>query len=216
MKLEQFDLDRRAIDYIYEVLTNSASTLAKYFLDEHNLEKGKVFTILPKTVSNKEIYQFTVGRKLPIPKDKIKIIKIGKQTLKVEPIPTTKNWLARWLYDLLKIHSNSIIIFDGIAKPNHPWLSKRHSHVMIYRQEVYHFLSSNMKLNIALIKHTINEADTFPTRGFFVLSDQVQLQKWQGDWVKISTDDLKSLAKQTRKVIVGAYDFESYLIWEKD
>lgn len=67
MKLKKFELDQRAINYVYNVLLTNGSILSKYILNKYNLEQGRIFTILPDTVIEDELYQFTIGGKLPVP-----------------------------------------------------------------------------------------------------------------------------------------------------
>jgi len=216
MKLKRFNLDQRAINYVYDVLSTEGLTLSKYILNKHNLEQGRIFTILPSTVSEDELYQFTIGGKLPVPEDKVQIINLKGQIVRIEPLLNTDDWLIRWLYNCIRNFSNLIAIFEGDFKPSYLRITKLRSRLMIYRNEVYHFFTAtDIKPKSNLIKYTINEAATFPLRGFLISIDQSNLQKWQGNLIKINKNDIKLLALNVKKIIVGAYDFESYLIWEK-
>ncbi|MFA0761391.1 MAG: hypothetical protein HZLCBSQH_001499 [Candidatus Fervidibacterota bacterium] len=216
MKLKKFELDQRAINYVYNVLLTKGSTLSKYILSRYNLEQGRIFTILPDTVIEDELYQFTTGGKLSVPQDKIQIIKIKGQTIRIEPLPNISDWLINWLYDYIKNYPNVIAIFENNVRPTYPCVAKFRSRLMIYRNEIYHFLTFwDIKHRYNLIKYTIKEADFFPLRGFLISIEQTTLQKWQRNKVKITNSDIKLLAQNVEKIIVGAYDFESYLIWEK-
>jgi hypothetical protein len=216
MKLKKFELDQRAINYIYNVLLTKGSTLSKYILAKYNLEQGRIFTILPNTVNEDELYQFTIGGKLPVPKDKIQIINLKKQIIRIEPLPTTEDWLISWLYDYIKNYTNLIAIFEDVVKPTYSCVAKFRSHLMIYQHEVYHFFTTvDIKSKPNLIKYTLKEADHFPLRGFVISIDQFNLRKWRAKIVKITRNDIKLLAQNVTNIIVGAYDFESYLIWEK-
>lgn len=215
MKLTKFELDQRAINYVYNILLTKGLTLSKYILNKHNLEQGRIFTILPRTVNEDELYQFSTGGKLLIPKDKIRIVNLKGQIIRIEPLPDTSDWLIRWLYNGIKNNPNLIAIFEGDFKPIYSYIDKLHSHLMIYRQEIYHFFTAaDIKSKPNLIKYTLKEAAPFPLRGFLVSINQCKLQKWQGKLIKITINDIKLLVQNIEKIIVGAYDFESYLIWE--
>jgi len=210
MKLVTRKLDSRAIDYIRDTLLEEGNTLSKLFISNQQLSLGNVFTIVPQNTSEEALYRFNYSI---MPPGKKWRVKVGKQYVIVEEVQTTDNWLIHWLYNQLKVNPNLIAIFevDVIFESSHCLTS-----LMTYRREVYYYVIGGKDVKVKSIKCAISMASPFPTIGFVVSLNQDLLSTYKKEKeVKIKKKDLELFSQNIKIAIIGAYDFESFIIWER-
>jgi hypothetical protein len=210
----EINLGSEGKNYLRNCL-REGKTFAKYLFQTHNIEEGTVTTFLPGYVSEEEAKKFGEG-------------KLGKKG-RADLFASGKRFEAKanmdfWLIDNIQKFFNSdgeqfCIFENALARPLDTWLSRAKSIFFTCDQEVYHFLwnySDKEK-----IVQTLKEATyAFPP----LIAGLISLKKNDGATIstdrwktlkKISPDDLAILAENTKKIIVGAYDGEGYVIWSK-
>jgi len=210
MKLVTRKLDSRAIDYIRDTLLEEGNTLSKLFISNQQLSLGNVFTIVPQNTSEEALYHFNYGI---MPPGKKRRVKVGKQYVIVEKVQTTDDWLIHWLYNQLKVNPNLIAIFEGdvIFESSHCLTS-----LMTYRREVYYYVIGGKDVKVKSIKCALSMAKPFPIIGFVVSLNQDLLSAYKKEKeVKIKKKDLELFSQNIKIAIIGAYDFESFIIWER-
>jgi len=210
MKLVTRKLDSRAIDYIRDTLLEEGNTLSKLFISNQQLSLGNVFTIVPQNTSEESLYHFNYSI---MPPGKKRKVKLGKQYVIVEEVQTTRDWLIHWLYNQLKVSPNLITIFEGdFVFESSQCLTS----LMTYRREVYYYVIGGKDVKVKSIKCAINMGKAFPKIGFVVSLNQDLLSTYKKEKkVKIKKKDLELFSQNIKIAIVGAYDFESFIIWER-
>lgn len=193
-------LGHEAIQYIKDCLKDG-KTLSNLLLDICYLDNGQVFTYLPSYLEEKDIKQFKVGGK------------IQKGFLE-EGNSETDLWLFSEIRSFLTVNNNKICIFEhALARPNDPWISLKKPLFFTYTDEVYIFLSSAVAES-KKIEHAVRAAVAYlfigvmtsvPYEPCFLRSGKV-----------VTYEKLKALAEKTERIIVGAYDYEGYIIWSKE
>jgi len=210
MKLITRKLDSRAIDYIRDTLLEIGNTLSQLFISNQQLSLSNVFTIVPQNTSKEALYHFNYSI---MPPGKRRRVKVGKQYVIVEEVQITKDWLIHWLYNQLKVNPNLITIFEGnVIFESSQCLTS----LMTYRWEVYYYVISGKDVKVKSIKCSINMGKSFPIIGFVFSLNQYLLSTYKKEKkFKIKKKGLELFSQNIRITIVGTYDFESFIIWER-
>lgn len=237
---KEFLLEKEVLQYIKNTLTKGF-TLAKLLVQNIDFSNGKTITYLPKYVTKESAHQFEVGGKIKINKSKIihvslkedsslkqpgltdNLIDVAKfvgkfhktSSVRIEPVPNTDSWLISIISDFIKTHSDGICIFENaLAQANDPWLLKRKTDILTFRNEVYHFLLSKKSLK-QNIQNLIRETKVaYPSLiGIMATLNTETIKLNNGE--EIEVDILRQIIQKTEKIIIGAYDGEGYIIWEK-
>jgi len=210
----ELHLGPEAVSYIRDCLANG-KTLARYLLQRPDLESGTVTTFLPSDVSEEAATQFKWGGKLK--RDPATFVyrtePDGSRT-RWEPVPNTDPWLISILQEFLRGGPERVCVFENSsAAPEHPWLLSSGMQTLIFESEVYHFLSSRDLENEEKILTTIEGTKSWLFYGTMTsLSEPPDLPLEGGT---VDDEVLKTFAQRAEKIVVGAYDGESYLIWSK-
>lgn len=234
-KFKEISLGQEAIDYIKDILAHG-HTLGNLLFQNIDFSSGQIITYVPYNVSKESIQEFEKGGKIKVDKkdahnislndtssleksdlsaDLINATKFVGQfhktsNVRVLPVPNTDFWLIPKIQNFIEIQS--ICIFENaLSQPSDPWLSKRKTKILLLHNEIYHFMTLQNSSKEE-IQNIINETRTSypPLIGVMATTD-VKIN--DGD--KIDLDLLKLIVQKTEKIIIGAYDGEGYLIWEK-
>lgn len=213
----EINLGPEAISYIRDCLANG-KTLATYLLERLDLENGSVTTFLPPDVSKEAASQFKWGGKLyRDPETFVYHTEPDGSTTRWEPVPNTDPWLVSILQEFLRGGTERVCVFENeVALPGDPWLSLPRWDILqtvIFGNEVYHLLSNRDAENEERILSTIRGARSWLFIGAMTsLSQASDLPLEAG---RLDGEALKMFAQRAEKIVVGAYDGESYLIWSK-
>jgi hypothetical protein len=177
------------------------------------LEQGRITTYLPRGVVPHSLDDFAAGGKLPTPPtSEWKGFQSRGETLLMIPVPTTDSWLVAKIKEyLLEARDRVCILEDALKRPGDAVLGKLSTRYAIHDDEVYHLLFHEDAEEQRILE-TLRAARSVPT---FIGA----LSMWKGDPLEIklgalSTSQIKILAANTQKLLVGAYDGEGYLIWD--
>lgn len=202
-----------ATKYIYECLKDG-KTLSKYLLEKLDLKSGKITTFLPADISDEEAKQFTEGKlKEPPPQTHKHITAEDGTKWKMVPKLDMSFWLVTAIQTFLSNGEKRCCIFeDANAQPNDPYLASMKTRFLTFNKEVYHFLSWE-DLDAERILQTIRHAESWLFIG--AMTSIPKEKDFYLEVGKITSDELSALAERTEKIIIGAYDGEGYLIWNK-
>lgn len=190
---------REANEYIRACLARG-KTLSHYLLELCNLDNGSAVTYLPNDFDEIALNQFDIGGI------------IQKNTNLKKIMPETDLWLANRIHSFLTAGDSNICIFENaLAKPNDQWLALRNTQIFTFQDEVYHYLL-HRDTEKELIEKTIRDATTYLFIG--IMSCVKDITPFQQHANVITASELKFFAEKTKKIFVGAYDSEGYLIWE--
>jgi hypothetical protein len=212
MLVEQ-DLAPWAVEYVRQRLLHG-NTLAAAALDNLVLEEGKVTTCLPQGTVLKRLEDFRMGGKLPPPPpSEWRSTERGDETLLMIPIPNTDDWFVGKIREFLdKRRGRACIFEDALARVGDPVLQKVETKYATFGTEIYHLILDT-DAEPGYIEKVLRRAKGIPTFiGVFT--------EWQGDKpnknpIALSKENLQALAAKAHKLIVGAFDGESYVIWNR-
>lgn len=209
-------LDARSIEYIKECLIQG-KTFAEYLLRNFDLHNSKVITILSDDITYEEAHQFKYGGKHKnyIPKVEHYTDKNGK-TWRSRSVPDMDPLLTDIICSYLKEGDDRFCIFEEVnARPNDPCILRAvDRRIMIYDDEIYYFLTKD-----TTDKMIIEKAIKYSELAWLFIGAMTSYphqDKLVGNRVNITFDDLKLMADNVKTLIIGAYDGEGFLLWERN
>jgi len=212
--LVELELGPAALEYIRERLGHG-KTLARYLLEREDLASGSVITCLPPNVPVETLEDFGEGYKLKRDPATFRYrTEPDGSITRWEPVPNTDPWLVSVVQQFLRSGSGRVCILENSsALPSDPWLQSCHLPILIFDDEVYHFVSHKDAENEERVLETIRTARSWLFYGVMTL-----LPKSDAPSLEAGTIDgefLQACAQKAERVVVGAYDGESHLIWHR-
>ena len=192
-----------AVTYIQECL-NRGNQLSHHLLQEIDFKSGYISSYLPSSTSIEQAQQFYTGGKL---KSGDSFISNG---YKVESVPTFDTQLIETIQHHLQQNRENLCLFEDIlSKPSDPFLKRLNHPILVYQEQIY-FLLQDLEITSEKIAQVIN--NTTGARDFLCAFSSSHVDF--GNKRMITSDQIQKLAQNTKKVAVGAYDGEGYLIWQ--
>jgi hypothetical protein len=212
-RLVEQPLDSWAVEYVQQRLLHG-NALAAAALEVLPLEKGTVTTCLPQGTVLKRLEDFRTGGKLPTPpSSEWSSTERNDEILLMIPIPNTDDWLAAKVGEFLAEAEEHVCVFeDPLARVGDPVLRNMDTRYATFGGEIYHLILTSDS-DQAYIRKVLKRAKGIPTFiGVFTESRTNLAEKRP---LNFSTRDIQALAAQAKKLVVGAFDGESYLIWDR-
>lgn len=185
-------------------------TFSRCLLESLDLQSGDVITYLPQGASVVDAKDFESGGKLPQPPQSQ--WKRGEGAI-VIPTPTTRPHLVSLIDEYLSTSERVCILENATASRGDEWLKQTQVNVSFFGDEVYHLLIGSCPrptIDLAIRKgqslFTFVGALTSLPGGVLPLTI---------DRADLDLGALRSLAEQTERIFVGAYDGEGYVIWRR-
>lgn len=212
---QQVELDSRANVYIANYLKH-ASTLVRFVLDNYDLEQGTVFTYLPQglDVSVERLHQFDQSLQPPpvLSEETLRFDAAGNR-VHVVAVETLDHLVVPFIQDHLNADSRNLCIFEaGTRLSNTAGFGYvGDARVMEHGEEGYLILAADDASRPEHVLHTMQMTPAWQAAGILTsMCDSMQLPL---DRHEFTTVELEQLAAAATAIIVGAYDFESYLVW---
>lgn len=196
--------------YVEECL-RQGNTLSGRLLQHVDQYTGDVRTFVPSATTVDKLLDFHHGGVLPVPPEPQWQHAQGSVLV---PISNTDSCLAEVIEEFLGLAPGQICIFeDALAKVSDGNLSEYTSRIITFEDEVYHVLTPG-EANRTRILQTIGEAKSIPTFIGVLTSVSNHPTNLFAQTRALTWNELASLADRTEQIIVGAYDGESYLLWD--
>jgi hypothetical protein len=192
--LHEIELGDSALDYIKEELANG-DLVAKFLLQQIKFEQGVIRTHLPDDVNDKATLDFRDS----VAKD--------YQAMYTE----THKWVAGFITAYLSQQKNNIAVFETLGSPKDPFLQRRKPQYFSNQQNVYVYTAGN-SYDEQEISQILREARGYPCVGILTsLSNIKTISSEQ----TVSDDFIQKLVKETKHIIIGAFDEDGFLLWSK-
>ncbi|HEV2826949.1 MAG TPA: hypothetical protein VGW76_05050 [Pyrinomonadaceae bacterium] len=201
---KKIELGSEGVEYVKRQLT-LGHTLAKSLLASHDIGTGRVFTILPASTDDAAAKDFESGGKLP------SLFSPNDNDSNLEPVPNTDSYLVDQVRTFLHEGNDRACVFeDASAAPGDPYLRNIETRISTMNQEVYHLLCPADISNDKILK-TIRLARSWLFIGVMTYSSTDLCSGRE----PLTLQELTWLAQRAEKIVIGAYDGEGYLTWEK-
>lgn len=189
--MHKYDLGGDGVEYVHYVL-RAAKSLANEVLARQAIHEGRVTLLGPDGLDRRKLLQFRRG---------------GLLSLRA-----SREWLIATIMNGLAASSDrSCAVFENwLASSDDPWLVEARSKVFFFGGEVYHYCTGAD--DHAAVEAATAESDALP---FFwgMLSREPTTGLEPG--TRVGRETLEELAAEMSLLIVGAYDGEGYLLWNR-
>lgn len=203
-------LGDQAKDYFKERLDEKESlTLSKYSRDNIDLKKGEILTLSPNYLSPEKLNHFNWSILVHQP----------NWSAKNRDLPYKKAdfsaWLTKEIREFLSINGNNYCIMEAASDyPQKGIITRFPFKNVLYKGEPYYIL--DQKDSIETIKESIKYNTSYHPLGIGIFTSIVDLDKYINSQNIITSEEFFKVAlENTKKIYIDAYDWESYLIWEK-
>lgn len=193
----------RTFSYFKEIL-EGGNELSLEILQITNFNQGNFYTLLPQNADFSKIYNFYEGH----------ILNYGEQinNNKFEWVVNLDKKICDFIYNKIKESESLACVFEEVIRNKNDHLSDEITascSAFFTEKNVYYFLNSN-SLSYSLINSCISNANSI-WHFLCVLTDyQYNMKKKE-----IDLADIHNIVLGAHIIIVGAYDREGYVIWEK-
>ncbi len=189
-ELVEYPLDfSKALAYFEDNL-NETNRMSSALCKHVQFEKGTFYTILRHGITDDQLYGFKWGGVDGGSKDQIIDIMFNKAQSDI------------------RIH----YIFDDVNStytPSYDW--SLFSQVGVHYNDEVYYIVSGKTASKALLKEGLNASDAI-WHSLCVLSDGEYSKRQDRS---ITEFDITNFAKEAQMIVVGAYDGEGYICWEK-
>ena len=199
-----------AAAYIRDQLAGG-NTLARSLLENHDLAAGRIVTFAPPGVPRQEMEDFEEGGKFPAPGPDIHVTdKEGLRT-RIERVSfEAQAVLARAIRGFLQADERRVCVFEDFMERSVRMGLRRG--VLLFNDEIYLLCKAGHQTKT--IRETIWAAFSYVFHAAAIAPVAAGVS-WPLAPGKLSREELMALSNTAEMIIVGAYDGEGYLIWEK-
>jgi hypothetical protein len=199
-----------SFNYLRNQLRMGSKTLS-VSLDKLPLENGKLYSFVPKNVSEKALYDFENGGLYDLDENS----QILTNSSLLVPIPNgarpvVKNSIIEYLKSS---NENCCMMEEPSGQPSDPWVKKSNIEYVNIRDEMYYYFDSTNY-------NQDNLTEAFLTaEGYYFLCVLSALNKDDRDRLtsikEIGSQIIQNVVNNVSSFFVSAYDHEGYLMWEK-
>lgn len=198
-------------DLAWEFVKDSleqANTLSDELLKNVRFEHGLFYTFLPNHAEFKSIYNFKLGGIL---KQNLENIDSNESGYSV--IPTIRSELTEILVRIIKEDKDLTCIFDDInASSKEMFLNDVfHPYRWIYDEEIY-LIFNSLSISEDKVLYGMQQSQAF-WHSLCVLT-KINFESKSNR--NLSLADIQKVCLNIHLIIVGAYDGEGYVVWERD
>lgn len=209
-QLHKHELDfDPAREYVQNSL-DKANTLSSELLNLLNFKNGIFFTLLPNDANIERLYEFKAGGILPQNPIQEYVVAGEKATYSI--IPTIGDEVSELILKEIKSKEKLCCVFDDVlrspADKHH--MDLFHAHGLSYDNEVYYLLDKG-NISSELIMQCLRASNAF-WHSLCVLTEAT-ISGIRDK--RLSLEKVKEICLGTKLMMVGAYDAEGYVFWEK-
>ncbi len=199
-----YDIGEAAIAYMKKAMGDGLS-LSKQVLQALDLSRGHIYTMLPDGVDTDLIRDYSVGGFTCNYADRKNGV-VQVTTIDEHVITLIRSFLAK--------SGNPVCLFDAtLLELDFPTVRRIRTHA-IFQKEVYLYLGPGQNTLDQIGTIMYSSAGSYPPvlASLAVLSSEGVCILRSG---RLSLQFLRETAEATEHIIVGAFDGEGYLIWDK-
>jgi hypothetical protein len=214
----EIPLGKEAIEWVRKTLTEG-NTLSKYLLENINVDTGNVITFLPPEADIEKARTQFEWSVIPMsPRSEwvwLKETHNGKHPVAI-PVHRTVEPQVEIISKFLEADSNRLCVFeDMMMSPKDPVFFKETNVVWLFNEEIYHIVFSSEKHTFEQIRSAISHAASAWPHFVGTITAFPDLSQTRPFRKQLTNLELKTIAQNTQKLIIGAYDNDGYLIWSK-
>lgn len=205
--LIKHELDYEKTTAYFSDQLKDGNSLSQAILKDQKLKYGKFFTILPMNGKIDRLYEFSSGCIIPsLPTGIEKFHLLNKSDFQPGQIEVVS--VNRFIYDFLENNDDNFALIENVlGKITDKYISISGVDIVLIGEEVYYLLRENCSLE------QIKEACGKSQEAWHFLavlgSHKSEINE------TVLRDGFDSIIQDIRYLIVGAYDEEGYIFWER-
>ena len=204
-EIEQLPLKYdQALLYVTDQLRNG-HTLAQELLKKNDFKKGRFLTLLHSPADITKIHEFRTGGILAA--NQIETVLFHEKVYSGRKKANSFHELAFYLKNKLR-PGKSCFFEDVIHFRSDPIAPELLKHVLYLLQEVYLCMEEN-EFSQELAGKIIHHSDA---QWYYM---NIISEKPSGLDKDMTTEQLQEIALRTNYIIIGAYDMEGFVVWER-
>jgi hypothetical protein len=186
--------------------------LSQAVLNTLDLAPGVLTTFLPSGVPQEEMLRFWAGGKM---EEDTVYVERASQTMRFGRVHTTDPTFFSFVYEHVKSAPAAFCVLeDQLGSPRDPWLADLPAPKLTDGDSMYYLLSS-ARTDREGMQRTFNRAMSIrpPLIGFLCRGTASAVF----DRSTVSPDDpgFREVAASTEQILIGAYDGESFVRWQR-
>jgi len=196
-------------EYVKDNL-DGVNALSVELLNLLNFKNGYFFTLLPDDANLEEIYHFNCGGILPQYPEEEHIVNGHKSTYSW--IPNINNELSQLILKEIETkHQLSCLMDDVSGSPKDKYYTLFSDNFSLFYENEVYFLLKRENISIELISKCLRFSTSFwHSLCVFTTADFTSVTKY------LNLEKIDEICSTTELVMVGAYDGEGYVFWEKN
>jgi hypothetical protein len=193
-----------AHNYVSEQL-HDGNTLAKIILQKLPLDKGRYFALLDPSADKNKIHSFRAGGILP--QNSLEPVAFGGKFYAGRKAAHSIPQLVEYLKTVTR--SRRCCYFEDLLhRRQDPISTKFKTSTLYYQEEPYLFLQ-NTHFSSDLAEQIIQYVNA---QWYYM---NVVSEEEPGLDSEITFEKLQKIASKTISIVIGAYDMEGFVVWEK-
>ena len=211
IRFSVFDLDESALVYFRDQL-QSARTLSNRVLKSTELARGRVKTKLPAGTSKTQLKSYGQGGVIPAADVRQELVAGVVQ--KIQVVEPAYFYPIAQISDFLAGGPGRVCIIDNRTDSleTHGY-TEGASYSLSWKGESYSVLTGDGS-NLVQIEECLCTSHMLEPLLIFFVSDSA-LPPSSPSAIELSPSTLEEIAGKASQIIVGAYDGEGFLVWEK-
>ena len=215
--LKKYMLDNEpALQYFQNIL-EGGNILSEKLLKDNDFDKGIFYTFLPDDAVVDYLYRFKYGGIIPaIPCGNEKCYTSdGLEFIPKQVFTTTSetcDFIEKYIQKKMKKKCYLSCVFEEVIQtPSDPHVGLYNTHGVLFEDKIYYLIKPK-QTTFDIILESIEESDAmYHLLGILTETNTDNFS--QGN--KLSIENIEQFVLDTKMIIVGAYDGEGYLFWEK-
>ena len=189
-----------------------ANTLCSEVLNLVEFNRGSFFTLLPKGSNMARLYEFEAGLVVPQYPEQEYVVNGWRGSYCM--VPTIQDEMAKIIFQKMQNNTKLSSVFDDVLREeDDPHLDFFRSQGLLYlhKKKVYYIIRKKIKKRTSVF-NCLDKSDGL-WHSLCVLT-ATKLKDLNGK--HLSSRHIREICIHTRLIIVGAYDSEGYVLWEKN
>lgn len=200
----------RTIEFVKNNLAN-ASSLSSELLRFVDFNSGVFFTLLPTGSDLEKLYEFKNG--IVLPQNPMIVTEVDGKKSYHQETPNIENELSHFIFHELEKNNKLSCVFDDVMSDLNDFSLNefyKEKHIYLHENEVLYVIQDINKNQQWILKCMRYSFSFWHSVGILT-----EVDCFKDDINILSLEDIQTICKETKMMLISAYDGEAYVLWEK-
>ena len=207
MLITPLEFDRAQL-YCIKYLEDG-NTVANTLIIKIDFRSGNFYSLTSKDAHVDKINDFSSGDLLP--QHQMKSTKVQKKTYDIREKANSEKELTQYLNLKLTNNKKLTCIFEDVVRTKSDFTTSLSAeNAIFFNSEAYYILNAN-SIDLDKIRKLINQSDA---QWYYLnIITSCEVNDFQND---LNQRIINDIVENTQIIVIGAYDMEGYVIWERN